>query len=195
MHIIAQLAGISGAALNIISYQMKDNSRLYLLKGISGVLFALQFFMLGNLTAALLNLVNLFRAAALLSSRCKSNRLVFLLIQLIYIACCVFTFGKGDVVFGGVVMAMVLSVVTTLIQLLETFALMTRNGKLIRLAQVCVISPVWLVNNFLTGSIFTGSLRTAVRPPPRSRPSVPRRRKIFRTARERMRGIRRPLHP
>ena len=153
MHIIAQLAGISGAALNIISYQMKDNSRLYLLKGISGVLFALQFFMLGNLTAALLNLVNLFRAAALLSSRCKSNRLVFLLIQLIYIACCVFTFGKGDVVFGGVVMAMVLSVVTTLIQLLETFALMTRNGKLIRLAQVCVISPVWLVNNFLTGSI------------------------------------------
>lgn len=50
-------------------------------------------------------------------------------------------------------MAMILSVVTTLIQLIETCALMTRNGRIIRMAQVCVISPVWLVNNFLTGSI------------------------------------------
>lgn len=153
MHIVAQIAGIFGAGLNIMSYQMKENRRLYLLKGIGGVLFALQFLLLGNLTAALLNLVNLFRAAALLSSGCKSNRLVFLLIQLMYVACCVLTFGKGEVVFGGAMMAMILSVVMTLIQLFETFALMTRNGKIIRYAQVCVISPAWLINNLLTGSI------------------------------------------
>ena len=153
MYIIAQIAGLTGAGLNIMSYQMKENRRLYLFKGISGVLFALQFFLLGNLTAALLNLVNLLRAAALVSSKCKSNRLVFLLIQLMYISCCIFTFGRGEVAFGGAAMAMILSVITTFIQLLETCALMTRNGKRIRLAQVCVISPVWLVNNFLTGSI------------------------------------------
>ena len=153
MHIIAQIAGLAGAGLNIISYQMKDNRRLYLSKGISGVLFALQFFLLGNLTAAMLNLVNLLRAAALVSPKYKSNRSAFLLIQLMYIACCLFTFGKGEVAFGGVMMAMILSVVTTLIQLLETCTLWTRNGKIIRLAQVCVISPVWLINNLLTGSI------------------------------------------
>ena len=153
MHIIAQIAGLTGAGLNIVSYQMKENRRLYLLKGISGVLFALQFFLLGNLTAALLNLVNLLRAAALVSPKYKSDRRAFLLIQLMYIACCIFTFGKGEVVFGGAMMAMILSVVTTLIQLLETCALMSHNGKIIRLAQVCVISPVWLINNFLTGSI------------------------------------------
>lgn len=153
VHIIAQIAGIAGAGLNIFSYQMKENRRLYLFKGIGGVLFALQFFLLGNLTAALLNLVSLMRAAALVSPRFRSNRWVFLVIQLMYIACCVFTFGKGDVVFGGAAMAMALSVVTTLMQLLETGVLLTRNGKIIRLAQVCVISPAWLINNFLTGSI------------------------------------------
>jgi len=153
MHILAQIAGLAGAGLNIFSYQMKENRRLYLSKGISGVLFALQFFLFGNLTAALLNLVNLLRAAALVSAKTKNSRIAFLLIQLMYIACCVFTFGKSHVTFGGAAMAMILSIVTTLIQLLETGVLMTRNGKIIRLAQVCVISPVWLINNILTGSI------------------------------------------
>ena len=41
MYIIAQIAGLTGAGLNIMSYQMKENRRLYLFKGISGVLFAL----------------------------------------------------------------------------------------------------------------------------------------------------------
>ena len=153
MNTIAQIAGLSGAALTIFSYQMKKNRSLYLLKGISGVLFALQFYLLGNLTASLLNLINLLRAAALVSSKCKSDRRVFLLIQLLYITCCIFTFGKGDVVFGGVMMAMVLSAVGTLVQLIETRALMTHNGKRIRIAQVCVISPFWLINNIFSGSI------------------------------------------
>lgn len=153
MNILAQVAGLAGAGLNIVSYQMKDNRRLYLFKGISGILFALQFFLLGNLTAALLNLVNLFRAVALTSDRMKSSRWSFTLIQVMYIACFVLTFGKSEVAFGGAVLAMILSIVTTAIQLVETCTLMTRNGKIIRVAQLCAISPVWLTNNFLTGSI------------------------------------------
>ena len=53
--ILAQVISIFAAAFNIFSYQMKDNRRLYLSKGISGVLFALQFFLLGNLTAIALS--------------------------------------------------------------------------------------------------------------------------------------------
>jgi len=153
MNFIAQAAGLAGAGLNIFSYQMKDNRRLYLFKGVSGVLFALQFFLLGNLTAALLNLVNLLRAVALTNARMKSSRWSFALIQLLYILCCVFTFGKSEVAIGGAVLAMVLSVVTTAIQLIETCTLRTRNGRIIRIAQLCAISPVWLANNILTGSI------------------------------------------
>lgn len=153
MNILAQITGLAGAGLNIFSYQMKDNRRLYLFKGVSSVLFAFQFFLLGNFTAALLNLVNLFRSVALTSDKMKSSRWTFALIQLLYILCCVFTFGKGEVAIGGAMLAMVLSVVTTAIELLETCALMTRNGKIIRIAQLGIISPVWLTNNFLTGSI------------------------------------------
>ena len=57
--ILAQIISIFAAAFNIFSYQMKDNRRLFLSKGISGALFAVNFILLGNFTAGALNAVNL----------------------------------------------------------------------------------------------------------------------------------------
>ena len=65
INILAQIISIFAAAFNIFSYQMKDNRRLFLSKGISGALFAVNFIMLGNFTAGALNAVNLLRGAVL----------------------------------------------------------------------------------------------------------------------------------
>ena len=35
----------------------------------------------------------------------------------------------------------------------ETFILWGRNGRHIRVAQLCFVSPIWLFNNTVTGSI------------------------------------------
>lgn len=153
MDIIAQIAGIVGAGLSIVSYQSKNNKGMFLMKGISGLMFAVNFILLGNITAGLLNLVNLFRGAVLAAGKKWTIWPIYGVIQLAYILCCVFTFGKGEMIVGGYTLACVFSVVMTCIQLLETTALWTRDGKKIRLAQSCVISPAWLINNVLTGSV------------------------------------------
>ena len=150
---IAQTISLAGAAFNILSYQMKDNRRMFLAKGISGALFAINFFMLGNYTAAALNAVNLLRGGILAGGTRWRKVRWLLLIQGLYIICCVLTFGKSQMAIGGAVLAMVVSVVTTSSQLAETFILWGRNGKHIRVAQISFISPIWLFNNIVTGSL------------------------------------------
>lgn len=151
--VLAQIISIAAAAFNIFSYQMKDNRRMFLAKGISGALFALNFFMLGNYTAAALNAVNLLRGGILAGGTRWHKVRWLLLIQVLYITCCVLTFGRSQTAVGGAVFAMVVSLVTTASQLAETCILWGRNGKHIRVAQLSFISPIWLFNNVVTGSL------------------------------------------
>ncbi len=151
--ILAQIISLAAAAFNIFSYQMKDNRRLFLAKGISGALFAINYFLLGNYTAAALNAVNLLRGGILAGGTRWHKVRWLILVQGLYITCCVITFGKSQTAVGGAVFAMVVSVLATLAQLAETFILWGRNGKHIRLAQLGFISPFWLFNNIVTGSI------------------------------------------
>ena len=153
MEMLAQIASFAAAAFNIVSYQMKDNRRLFLSKGISGALFAVSFFLFGNYTAAVLNLVNLLRGSVLAGGERWHKWPWLLLTQALYVGGCVLTFGKSEVLLGGAVFAIVLSLVTTASQLIETQILWGRNGKHIRLAQISFISPIWLFTNVVTGSI------------------------------------------
>ena len=151
--ILAQVISIFAAAFNIFSYQMKDNRRLFLSKGISGALFAVNFIMLGNFTAGALNAVNLLRGAVLAGGeKCHKKRWLFL-VQGLYLLCCIVTFGKSRTMIGGAVFAMVVSLLATTSQIIETAILWGNNGKHIRLAQISFISPFWLFNNIVTGSI------------------------------------------
>ena len=151
--ILAQIISLAAAAFNIFSYQMKDNRRLFLAKGISGALFAVNYFLLGNYTAAALNAVNLLRGGVLAGGDRWHKVRWLILVQGLYIACCAVTFGKSQTAVGGAVFAMVVSVLATVSQLAETCILWGRNGKHIRLAQLGFISPFWLFNNIVTGSI------------------------------------------
>ena len=151
--ILAQIISILAAAFNIFSYQMKDNRRLFLSKGISGALFAVNFILLGNFTAGALNAVNLPRGAVLAGGEKWHKKRWLFLVQGLYLLCCVVTFGKSRTMIGGAVFAMVVSLLATASQLIETAILWGNNGRHIRLAQISFISPFWLFNNIVTGSI------------------------------------------
>ena len=151
--ILAQIISIFAAAFNIFSYQMKDNRRLFLSKGISGALFAVNFIMLGNFTAGALNAVNLLRGAVLAGGEKWHKKRWLFLVQGLYLLCCIVTFGKSRTMIGGAVFAMVVSLLATTSQIIETAILWGNNGKHIRLAQISFISPFWLFNNIVTGSI------------------------------------------
>ena len=153
LNILAQIISLAAAAFNIFSYQMKDNRRLFLAKGISGALFALNFIMLGNFTAGALNAVNLLRGAVLAGGEKWHKKRWLFLVQGLYLLCCVVTFGKSHTMLGGAVLAMVVSLLATVSQLVETAILWGNNGKHIRIAQISFISPFWLFNNIVTGSV------------------------------------------
>ena len=153
LNITAQIISIFAAAFNIFSYQMKDNRRLFLSKGISGALFAVNFIMLGNFTAGALNAVNLLRGAVLAGGEKWHKKRWLWLVQGLYLLCCIVTFGKSRTMIGGPVFAMVVSLLATTSQIVETAILWGNNGKHIRLAQISFISPFWLFNNIVTGSI------------------------------------------
>lgn len=153
MEIAAQIISLIAAAINIASFQMKDNKRLFLCKGISGALFSANFFLLGNTTAGALNAVNLLRGSVLAGGDKWHKTRWLLLIQGLYVTCCILTIGKSRTAIGGVVFSLIVSLLATAAQLTETFFHWGRNGKHIRLAQLFIFSPFWLFNNIVTGSI------------------------------------------
>ena len=58
IEIIAQIIGIFGMAANIFSYQQKNKSSVIVLQLCGAALFTANFFMLGAITGAIMNIIN-----------------------------------------------------------------------------------------------------------------------------------------
>jgi len=58
IEIIAQAVGICGMAVNILSYQPKKKKTVLILQLFGAALFTVNFFMLGAITGAILNMIN-----------------------------------------------------------------------------------------------------------------------------------------
>ena len=55
---IAQLFGIVGMLLAMFSFQCKNNKRFFVIQVLSGIMFAINFVMLGVITSAIINVIN-----------------------------------------------------------------------------------------------------------------------------------------
>jgi hypothetical protein len=141
LDLVGQILGIAGAGAAILSFQMKNNKHLYIAQGISGLLFAVNYLILGAYTSALINFINLFRGAFLASGEKFRKKRFLFLIEAMYLTSFIFTYSG------------VMSLLITLVQLTATVLFWTNNGKLIRLSQLVVSSPIWLVNNIMAGTI------------------------------------------
>lgn len=135
MNLFAQAVGLVASAIAIWSYQMKDNKRLYICQSISGLLFAVSFFILGSTTAALMNLISLLRGGLLAAGRKWSRWPFYLLVMGLFLL-------AGVLSYDGY-----LSAIVTGAMLVSTTSMFSRNGKAIRLAQFFLVGPAWLYNN------------------------------------------------
>ena len=145
--IITQAIGIVAAAATIFSYQFKENKTLFLLQGVGGLLFAVNFFMLGSYTAAVFNFVNLFRGV-ILAFGGKRLRSAWggMMFAVAYTLIAVLTYDTW------------ISILILVAQLASTVTLWSQKGKWIRWGQLAVVSPAWLTNNivcFSLGGIIT----------------------------------------
>ena len=141
MPTIAQILGIFGMLAAMISYQCKKNSNYFLFQGLSGVFFSAQFILIGAWAGLIFNAYNIIRALAYQSKKAKSVRCVIILEIFVVIAA-----AMSILVFKE---AWWLVSFTLIAQVTGTFAMWTRDGKKIRISQMAVVSPFWLLYDLL----------------------------------------------
>lgn len=136
-----QLIGLLGAALGMLSFQFKDNNKYYTAQALSGLCFAVNFFLLGAYTAALLNLINLIRGFGFAFEKGDKPNKTLITVCILYIAATALTYnGPLSLLVGASV-------------LVGSYGMWSRKPTLMRILQIGFISPAWLLHNVLTASL------------------------------------------
>lgn len=140
MEIVAQIIGIVGMTLNILSFQCKKNRNLFIMMGIGGVMWVLNYFLLGAIVGAAFNAINIARSFLAIKDKTRT-KLVFVIVVCLYIVTVIFTYESF------------VSILLLIAQIVGTYAMWFGDGKRIRTLQLCVVSPIWLLNNILVFTI------------------------------------------
>lgn len=139
--LIGQIFGIFGLILFVVSFQCKDSKKLVLVQGIGGMMFFINFLLIGAYGGALFNLTVLVRG--LLYTK-KDNKIWRpLLVELLFTAAYIYSLMlvKGDV------LQIVLTTLPYVSLLVMSIMMWRENGKLIRRFQIAALSPSWLIHN------------------------------------------------
>lgn len=147
---IPQAISIAAMAFQIISFQFKKNKTYLILQGTGGLLFAISFFLMGTggYASALINLIGVFKSFTFASPSNKKlfrRNYMYLFIALYIVATVGITIVTKQFDW--------LSYVILFAQITGTVAIWTDSARIIRIAQLSIISPAWLLNNSIHFSI------------------------------------------
>lgn len=140
---IAQGVGFIGMALGLSAFQCKETKKLFFVQGLASVVCALQYFLLGAYTGVLLNIAGAIRLVILYFGKKKwaSHPVTVAAVTGMMVLCGIITWNGWH------------SILPTLAQALSTPLYFKKNGKLLRLGQLCFMSPCWLIYNIVSRSI------------------------------------------
>ncbi len=145
--IIAQIIGIIGMIIFILSFQVKENKKLVLIQGIGGFMFFLNFILIGAVAGALFNLAVTVRGLLLMKNPKKVWKIV--VIELLLLASIIFSL----VVNWGSVLQIILALLVYIGLATISFFMWKGNGTHIRICQVAITSPAWLIHNIFNFTI------------------------------------------
>lgn len=131
----------------VLSFQEKSNKRFLIKQGLAGLFFFVNFLLVGAISAALFNLVNLVRGA--MFSKNSRSLVALIVTEGLYIACFMFSLTQ----IWGNVFQIFLSSLTFAAMVLMTLLMWMGNGKHIRYFQLFFVSPAWMVNNIFNFSL------------------------------------------
>ena len=134
MELWGQMVGIVAMAAIILSFQCKSNKKLIVVIGAGALMFAISYFMLGQPSAALFNIVSAVCSIVCLKEELKT-KLVFFIIVALYLLATYITFDSWW------------SVVLMSAQIATSYSLMFKSGAFIRNMRLFFVSPIWLINN------------------------------------------------
>ena len=138
--IIGQCFGIAGLIMFVLSFQYKEIKKLVFVQGIGGMMFFLNFLLIGAYGGALFNLTVLVRGV-LYTKKDKSWKLF--LVEALFTVAYVYslTLVKGDI------LQIVLTTLPYVALMVMSFLMWKDKGKQIRIFQIAALSPAWLVHN------------------------------------------------
>lgn len=146
--IIAQILGIIGSVITLASFQFKSSKRLFMAQIVAMAIYTIHFLILsidnpGAYTGMLMNIAGAIRATFLYfdDKKWATHPVSFVLLTLMMLVC-------GIVTWEGWT-----SLLPTIAMLVGTPLMWKRNGRILRLGQLAIVSPCWLVYNALVLSI------------------------------------------
>ncbi len=139
--ILIQLIGFCGTALFFISFQFRENKKLFFVQFISYALYTVHLLLLGATTGGISYLINCLRSF-LLSSKWKfgKSRWMCAILCALQIGALIFTWAGP------------FSLLPIIANIASTIGGYTGNPKKVRLAGMFINSPLWIVYNILVGS-------------------------------------------
>ena len=140
-YIIIQAIGLVGTLLFFLSFQCRENRRLFQVQFLSYAIYTVHLLLLGAVTGGLSYVINTVRSLCLGSSRrfAKSRAM-----------CCILCAAQLGVLLLS--WAGWISVLPVAANIAATVAGYTRNPRKIRLTGMLINSPLWLVYNLMSGS-------------------------------------------
>ena len=134
MGLWGQIVSVIAMMAIILSFQCKSNKKLAFVYGTGATLFAVSYFMLGQPSAALYNIISAIFSIMCLKEKYKT-KLNFGIIVALFIVATYFTFENW---WSLILMSAVIA---------SAYSMMFKSGKFIRNIRFFYISPVWLINN------------------------------------------------
>lgn len=139
--IIIQAIGFIGTLIYFLSYQFKDNKKLFKVQLVSYIFYITHLFLLNASTGAISYIVNLIRSYCLSSNNEKlhSNKVgVILCVVQIFVG--VYTWSNW------------LSILPVVANIASTIAGYSHSAKSVRMAGLLINSPLWIIYDAFVGS-------------------------------------------
>ena len=152
IEIIAQILGIIGMLMSVLSYQQKGKARILTFQLLGSVLFVVNFFLLGAFSGAILNFVAIIRALIFIyEDKVRADHPAWTIgLTAVYVLSyvSVFTiFGKEPTVIN-----LFVEILPGLAMTVTTVAFRYKEDKILRRVAF-ISSPLWLTYNFIFFSL------------------------------------------
>lgn len=140
-YLIIQAIGFIGTVLFFVSFQCKDNRKLFRVQFLSYLFYTVHLLLLGAVTGGISYIINTFRSVCLGSSRpFARGKAMCAVICLMQTAALYFTWSGW------------ISILPVAANIAATIGGYTHNAKKIRIAGMFINSPLWIVYDILVGS-------------------------------------------
>jgi hypothetical protein len=140
-YILIQLIGLTGTGLYFLSFQFKENRKLFRIQFFSYLFYTVHLLLLGAISGGISYIINLFRSFCL-GSRWEfaKKREMCLIICLMQASSLYFTWAGW------------ISLLPVTANIASTIGGYTHNARKIRIAGMFINSPLWIIYDVIVGS-------------------------------------------